>query len=60
MTGADPRWGCHRKRAYSDQKDAVRALDRMRREGKDDGRLGVYGCTSCGQYHVGHNSRREA
>jgi len=61
--GADPRWSCARKRAYSDDRTAQRIaarLNEQNRRGDRPGYEGVvvvaYACTDgCGRYHVGRS-----
>lgn len=55
--GADPRRACNRKKAYTDEKLAKRVAAKVREKSGDD--VVAYGCTLCGQYHIGHRSSRE-
>lgn len=52
---ATARQECFRKRAYTDERIARRALRNAIERGFSD--MHVYTCPHCGQYHLGHVPR---
>jgi hypothetical protein len=59
-----PREGCKGKIAYASQAEAEAARHVMRKDfrrtggGKALRKLQSYGCADCGQWHIGHSSRK--
>lgn len=49
---ADTRWVCARKKAYRTERTAERVAARIRRTTGEH--VVAYGCTRCGEWHVGH------
>lgn len=52
---ASPVWSCFRKKAYPDEAIAKKVARRINEE--RGGRVRVYACFECGQYHVGQIPR---
>lgn len=47
----DTRWTCYRKKSYPTEAIARKVANRIKFE--QGVVLNVYGCTSCGRYHLG-------
>lgn len=48
---ADVTWSCARKKAYTDEKFAQRVARQAQEKSGID--MVAYGCTHCGQFHIG-------
>jgi hypothetical protein len=49
-------WACNRKKAYRTQKFAEKLAARIRAGGEN---VVAYGCTRCGEWHIGHELKED-